>query len=83
MTQEIINQKEREILECQAYLNSTDWQLIAQIERQREMPEEVRAKRIEAVERINTLQGEVVELREQLAKEQEVERLNIEHYAEH
>lgn len=83
MTQEIINQKEREILEYQAYLNSTDWQLIAQIERQREIPEDVRAKRIEAVERINTLQGEVVELREQLAKEQEVERLNIEHYAEH
>ena len=83
MTQEKINQKESEILECQAYLDSTDWQLIAQIERQREIPEEVRAKRIEAVERINTLQGEVVELREQLAKEQEVERLNIEHYAEH
>jgi len=83
MTQEKINQKESEILECQAYLDSTDWQLIAQMERQREIPEEVRAKRIEAVERINTLQGEVVELREQLAKEQEVERLNIEHYAEH
>ncbi|MBQ2796381.1 MAG: hypothetical protein IJF01_01440 [Tidjanibacter sp.] len=83
MTQEKINQKESEILECQAYLDSTDWQLIAQMERQREIPEEVRAKRIEAVERINTLQGEVAELREQLAKEQEVERLNIEHYAEH
>ncbi|MBQ3071302.1 MAG: hypothetical protein IJD12_06410, partial [Tidjanibacter sp.] len=80
---EKINQKESEILECQAYLDSTDWQLIAQMERQREIPEEVRAKRIEAVERINTLQGEVAELREQLAKEQEVERLNIEHYAEH
>lgn len=83
MTQEKINQKESEILECQAYLDSTDWQLIAQMERQREIPEEVRAKRIEAVERINTLQGDVAELREQLAKEQEVERLNIEHYAEH
>ena len=83
MTQEKINQKESEILECQAYLDSTDWQLIAQMERQREIPEEVRAKRIEAVERINTLQGEVAELREQLAKEQEVERLNIEHYAKH
>lgn len=83
MTQEKINQKESEILECQAYLDNTDWQLIAQMERQREIPEEVRAKRIEAVERINTLQGEVAELREQLAKEQEVERLNIEHYAEH
>ena len=83
MTQEKINQKESEILECQAYLDNTDWQLIAQMERQREIPEEVRAKRIEAVERINTLQGDVAELREQLAKEQEVERLNIEHYAEH
>ena len=83
MTQEIINQKEREILECQSYLNSTDWQPIAQIERNRPIPEDVRVKRADAVARINILEQEIVELRAQLAKEQEVELLNTEHYAEH
>lgn len=83
MTQEKINQKESEILECQAYLNGTDWQLIAQIERQRPIPEDVRDKRGKAIERINTLEIEVAELREQLEEEKRVELLNREDDAEH
>lgn len=43
-------EKDKERSEAIAYLQSTDWQVIAKYERKRPIPEEVKAKRKEALD---------------------------------
>ena len=67
-TKELINAKESQILEYKAYLNETDYKVIKHAEGY-EISEDILAKRADARIKINILEVEIEELRNQLKDE--------------
>lgn len=69
-TKELINAKESQIVEYKAYLNETDYKVIKHAEGY-EVSEETLANRAEARIKINILEVEIEELKNQLKNELE------------
>lgn len=67
-TKELINNKESQILEYKAYLNKTDYNVIKHAEGY-EISEDILANRADARIKINILEVEIEELRNQLKDE--------------
>ena len=67
-TQDLINNKESQILEYKAYLSETDYKVIKQAEGY-EISEDILANRADARIKINILEVEIEELRNQLKDE--------------
>lgn len=67
-TKELINNKESQILEYKAYLNETDYNVIKHAEGY-EISEDILANRADARIKINILEVEIEELRNQLKDE--------------
>ena len=67
-TKELINAKESQILEYKAYLNETDYKVIKHAEGY-DISEDILANRADARIKINILEVEIEELRNQLKDE--------------
>lgn len=72
-TQEIIYQKEAEVVQARTYLKETDWQITAKYERNRPISQLVAQERLARIAQINTLEAEIQGLYTQLAEESAVE----------
>ena len=68
-----VEYRDYQIAQCQSYLDSTDWYVTRLMERQVAIPDDVKAQRLDMIERINTLKkrGEATK-EEWLAKVEEI-----------
>jgi len=62
----LLNEKDNEVLNNKAILHTTDWEVIKATELNVELDTSIKAVRAEARERINQLETEIADLKEQI-----------------
>ena len=62
----LLNEKDNEVLNNKAILYTTDWEVIKATELNVELDTSIKAVRAEARERINQLETEIADLKEQI-----------------
>lgn len=61
-----LNEKDNEVLNNKAILYTTDWEVIKATELEIELDADIKAARAEARERINQLETEIADLKQQI-----------------